>query len=142
MIYFIQQDINGPIKIGYTENNPESRLKALQTGNSNTLTLLGYIDGEEQQEKMIHRFFNGYRINGEWFRPDPFVMDYIFSLIFNQKYNFTNLSAASEFDLKKYLKEIELIIIQKTLKRFNNNKSKTARFLKITRKTLLSFLSP
>lgn len=49
-----------------------------------------------------------------------------------------------EFDLKKYVKKetqkIEKPIIKGALKKFNGNKSKTARFLKIDYKTLLNKL--
>lgn len=42
-VYFITDLFN--IKIGYTKNNPNKRLKQLNTGSPNQLYLLGYIKG-------------------------------------------------------------------------------------------------
>jgi hypothetical protein len=85
MIYFITDTIN--IKIGYTKNSIEKRLKQLQTSNSNTLYLLGWIDGDMDFEKRLHSLFASSRIrsNGEWFKPTKDLIDYI--NLNNQKKN-------------------------------------------------------
>ena len=44
-VYFIQEEETGRIKIGFSEKHPKGRLKDFQTGNSNKLNLLGYIEG-------------------------------------------------------------------------------------------------
>lgn len=76
-IYFISDGIN--IKIGYTKNNVEKRLKQLNTGNENDLYILGYINGTLDDEKHLHWKFGNHRIrqNGEWFYPSQEIIDYI-----------------------------------------------------------------
>ena len=49
MIYFIQVENNGPIKIG-TAINPEQRLKDLQIGNHKKLNLIEVIPGKSGLE--------------------------------------------------------------------------------------------
>jgi hypothetical protein len=75
MIYFIQEQPAGAIKIGCA-GNPQRRLYNLQTGNHRRLRILGVIDGGREHEIALHRLFKraGY---GEWFRPSPALMAYI-----------------------------------------------------------------
>jgi hypothetical protein len=65
VVYFIQDGES--IKIGFCLKKPEKRLAALQTGNSNTLRLLGHVSGSEMHETLLHRHFSRFRIQGEWF---------------------------------------------------------------------------
>ena len=76
-IYFIAT--KDKIKIGYTKNSVEKRLKQLQTGNDENLVLLGYLRGESEEEKILHKQFSKYRIrhNGEWFFPADELIEYI-----------------------------------------------------------------
>ena len=69
MIYFIQNEANRSIKIGYTGGEVSGRLRQLQTSSSDRLKLLGSIPGTEEDEKFLHRQFDSYRLSGEWFRP-------------------------------------------------------------------------
>lgn len=75
-IYFIQGENGGSIKIGYTKDVSE-RIKALQTGHPDTLVCLDLFPGSMPMETLIHRDLRKYRIrpNGEWFKPDPYVLD-------------------------------------------------------------------
>jgi len=73
-IYLILEvDANGNErhKIGFTKNDPEKRLKSLQTGNSNNLTLLKKFKSKNYQilEKWLHgKFFNQKtEAENEWF---------------------------------------------------------------------------
>lgn len=77
MIYFISNGVN--IKIGYTKNDPQKRLKQLNTGSDSKLFLLGYMQGNEQFEKELHSKFSKDRIrfNAEWFRPSEELTEYI-----------------------------------------------------------------
>lgn len=77
MVYFITD--GNYIKIGYTKNNVKKRLKQLQTSSPNKLFILGYIEGDKDTEKKIHKmFYNSIiRINGEWFSPTQDILDYI-----------------------------------------------------------------
>ena len=76
MVYFIQADKNGPIKIGVS-NNPSARLRQLQTGSHASLNLLAVIDGDMKKEHEIHKMFEKFRTDGEWFQPDYEILAYI-----------------------------------------------------------------
>ena len=67
-IYFIE-NCRGHVKIGWTSGDPAIRMKALQTGESEPLRLIGWIVGSERQEKAIHVQFAAYKTGGgtEWF---------------------------------------------------------------------------
>mgnify|MGYP000456709959 CR=1 FL=1 len=73
-VYFIQGLCGGAIKIGFSKN-PEVRLKELQTGYPDTLTILLMIPGTEATERAIHRKFEASRLKGEWFRPDDYLIE-------------------------------------------------------------------
>ena len=73
--YFIQSKKDSDIKIGYTQKKPISRLKALQTGNPETLKIVGLIEGNV--EKYLHKKFYGLRLNGEWFKCRKSLIRYI-----------------------------------------------------------------
>lgn len=65
MIYFIS---NGTYtKIGKADE-PEKRLKELQTGCPEKLEIKLVIDGGEDKERMLHKALNKYRYRGEWFQ--------------------------------------------------------------------------
>lgn len=83
-VYFVQGMSGGAIKIGYS-TDPESRLRALQTSYPDTLKILCLIPGNERKEKSYHDRFYKYRLNGEWFTPDKFILDVIEQL--KVKYN-------------------------------------------------------
>lgn len=77
-VYFIQNKI-GRIKIGWTGGCPKKRLKALQTGDSDGLTLVAAMDGSEATEKALHFRFAAYRVrsDGEWFYPNKDLSDFM-----------------------------------------------------------------
>ncbi len=83
-VYFIQGLCGGAIKIGYSAD-PSKRLKELQTGYPDTLTLVLMIPGDENTERALHNQFEASRLKGEWFRPDRYVIDKIKEL--KLKYN-------------------------------------------------------
>jgi len=76
-VYFIQADENGPIKIGYTADDPKRRLSQLQTGNASALKLLGAIKGTAAHEKQFHTDLAEWRLQGEWFESHPTVLETI-----------------------------------------------------------------
>ena len=84
MIYFIEMEKNGFIKIGYTTGNAERRMAQLQTGQPLKLKLLGTIPGEREGEIGLHREFEEFRINGEWFIPNEYLITIIDEMIDNQ----------------------------------------------------------
>lgn len=149
MIYFIQQGKTGPIKIGYTANSDISkRINSMQPASPEPLILLGYIEGEKDKEALLHRFFHAYRLKGEWFEPDPMVLNYILSLILGidfdtlqAQYNESckesmSLDAgpvlAGRMKLDDFLNEFEIRIIKYVLEKVGNNKPKAAKVLGVS----------
>lgn len=76
MIYFIQGETGGPIKIG-SSSNPWQRAADLQTGNPAKLRVLTVVPGERQDELALHARFSSLRIHGEWFEPAPALVAFI-----------------------------------------------------------------
>jgi hypothetical protein len=68
MIYLVQQGENGPIKIGYTDDKLDNRIKALQTANPYPLHVIITIPGDQNTESHLHKKFNKYKLCGEWFK--------------------------------------------------------------------------
>lgn len=69
-LYFLQEGIDGPIKIGFTTKHVRHRWLAVQSHNSRELRLLGVIDGlSKVDERKWHAKFASARIRGEWFWP-------------------------------------------------------------------------
>lgn len=77
MIYFIQS--KQYVKIGFSDN-PESRLRDLQTGSPHKLKLLATMPGCYQTETELHKVFADRRINGEWFRYDGMLKECIIAI--------------------------------------------------------------
>ena len=82
-VYFIEEEERSRIKIGYSEKHPIQRLKSFQTGNSNKLNLMGYIEGTKEDEKNLHLEFSKERIRGEheWFESSKILINKIISLL-------------------------------------------------------------
>lgn len=73
--YFIGT-LRGPVKIGITVC-PLTRLKALQTCCPMPLRILATTPGDDRNEKGYHVRFRHARIQGEWFRRVPEIVDEI-----------------------------------------------------------------
>ena len=84
-VYFIQEEETDHIKIGFSEKHPKGRLKDFQTGNSNKLILLGFLEGTYQDETNLHQEFYEERIReeNEWFRLSTRLKDRIKELLEN-----------------------------------------------------------
>lgn len=68
-VYFIKQQRTEPrIKIGLTKCL-ESRIKQFNTGNSDVLEIIAYIETRDMKtlEAQIHQAFVDYKLRGEWF---------------------------------------------------------------------------
>ena len=72
MLYLIQDCSSELVKIGIS-NNPQKRLRQLQTGTGNQLKLLQTYKTENDRhwEKRIHKMFWQNRKKGEWFALNP-----------------------------------------------------------------------
>jgi transcriptional regulator with XRE-family HTH domain len=76
-IYFARDVASGCIKIGRTKNHPQLRLGAGQTFNPNEIQLLGYFQGVPEDEKDLHKKFEGSRTFREWFKETPELLEFI-----------------------------------------------------------------
>ena len=63
---YIITDNNGLFKIGCT-SNLKTRIKAIQIGNPNFIEFVAIINGGKEVESELHKRFEEYKINGEWF---------------------------------------------------------------------------
>jgi len=75
-IYFVQGKSGGAIKIGYTEY-PESQIQVLQTGYPDVLTVLLLMEGTRKDKDTMLEKFSALRLNGEWFKPEAELIDWI-----------------------------------------------------------------
>ncbi len=76
-VYFIQDSLTLNIKIGFTDGDPQKRLKSLQTASQGDLVLLTSVPGTSSLEKTLHRRFAASHVRGEWFRPTHDLITYI-----------------------------------------------------------------
>lgn len=76
MIYFIQSP-DKSIKIGFTNKDPNARLKSLQTGSHYKLILLGVIPGNRNLEIKLHNRFKNSHIRGEWYKSSDRLIKFI-----------------------------------------------------------------
>ena len=74
-VYLIQSGckVKDPIKVGMA-NNPERRIKELQTGNPVKLRTVLLIECDSRKhalrlEQTLHHMLRGHNILGEWFKP-------------------------------------------------------------------------
>lgn len=75
-VYFAINDKQKLCKIGFSMN-PYSRLKSLQTGCPFPIRLYRTIEGSTEKEKELHRRFQQYKSNGEWFFIKDRLLDYL-----------------------------------------------------------------
>lgn len=68
-VYFFREHGTQNFKIGKTYSDINSRISALQIGNSRKITLFGYLlcDDCLEVENKFHKRFDKNRIQGEWF---------------------------------------------------------------------------
>jgi hypothetical protein len=69
-VYLLGEFCNeGKFKIGFTKNSIKSRLKQLQTGNSNEIFIVNEYKTKnyKEVEKFLHRKYYSDKALGEWF---------------------------------------------------------------------------
>jgi hypothetical protein len=87
-VYFITD--GEMVKIGFTAQFPEKRLAALQTGCPKPLSLLAFnAEWGRDKELELHQQFERLRTNGEWFKIDSDLRQFIGNAI------------VSPFDIRK-----------------------------------------
>ena len=80
IVYFIQAGQHGPIKIGHTSSQKtlSLRMGQLQSASPYRLKLLGCIGTNDSLlENKLHQQFAFCHLQGEWFRHDPLISEYI-----------------------------------------------------------------
>jgi hypothetical protein len=78
-VYFAAS--KGRIKIGTTSKPVPERLAQISASLERPLVQIGFIDGDQQLERSIHRLLDAFRIRGEWFRDCPEIRKAIDHLI-------------------------------------------------------------
>jgi hypothetical protein len=76
-VYFLGNREMGMVKIGYSADSPENRLKALQTGSPVLLERMGIVRGDKSLEYWLHSKFKKDRSHGEWFRLSASIDEWI-----------------------------------------------------------------
>ena len=77
-VYFARAGKTGPVKIGYAKDDPEKRVKYLQTGCPEQLEILYVINKCVRTfEGFLHKEFAKYKIRGEWFTYSPEIDKFI-----------------------------------------------------------------
>lgn len=80
-VYFIR--CGNRVKIGFAKDVGR-RLRTLQVGSPEPLDLLGTLKGTPDHERLIHWRFRRWREEGEWFRMEGAVSEYVQSLTANE----------------------------------------------------------
>lgn len=75
-VYFVQRGTDGPVKIGISKRLGP-RLAQLQVGFPEKLEVLAVAPGTRSDEARLHDQFHALRLSGEWFRPEPSLLEYI-----------------------------------------------------------------
>jgi hypothetical protein len=78
---------DGPVKIGITHVaniagckslwTIEGRRQAIQSASGRRMVVLHHEAGSRRLERETHRRFARLRLLGEWFRPEPELLEYI-----------------------------------------------------------------
>jgi predicted GIY-YIG superfamily endonuclease len=80
-VYFIFNEDSNAIKIGIA-HNVQKRMMSLQTSSPAKLKLMKslQVNGSEEalkQERLLHQKFSAIRLNGEWFKADTVLLEFI-----------------------------------------------------------------
>lgn len=78
MIYFLQATDGGPVKVGFTTQDVEDRVKQLESHYGKPLAVLATLPGDHDREREIHERFAHLRLGRtEQFQPARELMDFI-----------------------------------------------------------------
>ena len=75
-VYFLQSETNNQIKIGYTRDIHQ-RIMQLQVNKKDKLRFLLMVPGNYGYEARLHQFFKRHNVDGEWYKPDPEIFNYM-----------------------------------------------------------------
>lgn len=121
VVYFVMETRECLIKIGYT-NAIKERFYNISSANPYDVILIGYIKGDEEKEKELHRRFWKYRFNKEWFYPGKELLEYAFTKTIlmtadsiNKKRQYVFPFDESEAAHKKFLDELEKDLLEEVI---------------------------
>nr|WP_320166648.1 GIY-YIG nuclease family protein [uncultured Methylophaga sp.] len=77
LIYLIQGEKTGLIKIGKTNISIENRLNRIQALSPDKLNFIGGTFEPTYLEDRLHRRFEKFREHGEWFKPNTQIIEFI-----------------------------------------------------------------
>jgi hypothetical protein len=77
VVYFLQVQPNGPIKIGTTGGNPYARMVALQQASPHVLKWIGMFEGGKDEEGAAHKLLENSKLRNEWFYPTREVLAFV-----------------------------------------------------------------
>lgn len=77
MIYFLECEGHGLVKIGQTAASITNRIQQIQHASPFVLTLIGAHHGDQSTEADLHKRFSKHRHRGEWFRICPEILAHI-----------------------------------------------------------------
>jgi tryptophanyl-tRNA synthetase len=96
----VETDGTVSYKIGYTKNDPKKRVKQLQTGNKNEITLVEKFWSEysTRLEATLHHTYKHYRDDrGEWFDLPKDVVKNFVSICEKHEKNFKLLVSSNTY---------------------------------------------
>ena len=76
-VYFVQAGTTGPIKIGFTKQDPARRIRAIQDLSPHRLRWIGLLGCRASREREIHKRFAAEALRGEWFRATSRLLAFI-----------------------------------------------------------------
>lgn len=139
-IYVISAYTKGPVKIGFS-HHPPSRLKEIQTGNPDKLSLCGSLSLTQKIEvvlieKIIHSYLkdNNVHVHGEWFninvktalsilRHFPLFKENLFKEIEIKKEKIENLIDLLQYGFqKKIINDCEYDLLNELFIIFDDDK--------------------
>jgi len=77
MIYFVLGEKTRKIKIGYTANFMEERMRSLRSSSPDKLIFLGGMAGDRHLERTIQEKFKMHKSHGEWFYENDALNNFI-----------------------------------------------------------------
>jgi hypothetical protein len=105
-IYFAMTEDFETVKIGWTAHIHQ-RMRNIQTGNAQKVTLEKFFPTYIEAEKMIHNRFKADRLNGEWFRNSEDMGEF-----WDDIWDYQHFIASRKFqDGEEIFSRIETIVV-------------------------------
>lgn len=107
-VYYFLRHSDNAVKIGFTEQHVETRMRQVAADGRWSLSLLAAEEGTRPREAELHRQFWSAHIGGEWFHRTPELMAHITKLRehtpegVNGKLHWRRVKAVEE-DLRRHI---------------------------------------